>query len=127
MMDELSFRSTEPKPVQFSFDERRRFFYYARWQAYQAMMMGAQLKRLGNYPVSRFQDEAMRWLDIARDVFPLTQDGETCSIEDILNGKEPLERDPRPPKCEHCPCKRVYGKEKCCYCDLGGTRCASML
>ena len=79
-----------------TFEERKRFFYFARWQAYQAMMMGVQARRLpGPHAVRPFQDEAMRWLDVARDVFPLTQNGETCSIEDILNGKEPPESDPK--------------------------------
>ncbi len=92
MPDLISFQEIEPEPVLLSHAERRRFFYYARWQAYQTMMMGVQSQRLpGNFLTTRFQEEAMRWLEVARDVFPLTKNGETCSIEDILNGKEPAE------------------------------------
>ena len=94
MNDLTDFAGVKPDPVILSHEERRRFFYYARWQAYQAMMMGAQLKeQFHRHARSHFQGEAMRWLDVARDVFPLTENGETCSIEDILNGKEPAESD----------------------------------
>ena len=96
-MNEVAFTQTvRPEPVALSFQERRKFFYYARWCAYQAMMMGVQAKQLpaGRLMVEPFQKEAMQWLDVARDVFPLTRNGETCSIEDILNGKEPPEVEP---------------------------------
>ena len=97
-MNELSFtQAVRPEPVELSHEERRKFFFYARWQAYQSMMMGVQAKQLrtGHLMVEKFQQEALHWLEVARDVFPLTRDGETCSIEDILNGKEPAEVDPR--------------------------------
>ncbi|MYE00163.1 MAG: hypothetical protein F4Y03_02625 [Alphaproteobacteria bacterium] len=89
-MNGLAFRDVKVDPVALTHEERRRFFFYARWNAYQAMVMGVNVKGLG-HPYTPFQDEAMRWLEVARDVFPLTQHGETCSIEDILNGKEPAE------------------------------------
>ena len=92
MADLVSFEGIRPEPVQLSHAERCRFFYYARWQAYQAMMMGVQSQRLSpNFLTERFQQEALRWLEVAREVFPLTKNGETCSIEDILNGKEPVD------------------------------------
>lgn len=96
LLDQLQFEGCRPEPVDLSHEERRKFFFHARYQAYQAMMMGVQARKLSTpVMVKPFQEGALRWLEIARDVFPLTRDRETCSIEDILNGKEPAEFDPR--------------------------------
>ena len=85
-----SFAGVKPEPINLSHEERCRFFYFARWNAYQSLMMGVQSKKLSaNAMVGEFQREAMLWLEVAREVFPLTKDRDTCSIEDILNGKEP--------------------------------------
>lgn len=36
-----------------------------------------------------YLEEAMIYLEVAKSVFPMTEDKESISIEDILNGKIP--------------------------------------
>ena len=78
--------------VKLTHEECARMFYWCRDQAYdnlgmarQMRMAPGQLKELKK----KYFDEAMMYLFVARSVFPMTENGETVSIEDILNGKEP--------------------------------------
>ena len=78
----------ERKNINLTQEERTLFFYWCRDQALDAMQIGIQMKKL-NVPRQHILDETMNYLETARNVFPLTENGESVSILDILNGKEP--------------------------------------
>ena len=76
------------KNIQLTHEERVRFFYWCRDQAFDSMQIGVQMKKL-NVPHQHILDETIRYLEMARSVFPLTEHGESVSILDIINGREP--------------------------------------
>ena len=69
-------------------EERIRFFYWLRAQAIQEAQLGVQMKKM-NVPPDIQQERTLLFLTMAREVFPLTQDRDSVSIEDIMNGKVP--------------------------------------
>ena len=74
--------------VKLSDEERARLFYWLRDHAYDSMQVAVQMKKLGVMN-THILDEIMKYLEMSREVFPLTKDKETVSILDIINGKEP--------------------------------------
>lgn len=72
------------------FKERERFFYWARDRAYDAMLVARQAEKL-DIPGLRAQEraKAMRYLELARDLFPLRPDDDPITIEQILHGRVP--------------------------------------
>ena len=74
-------------------DEASKFFFHARYRAVQALIMAVKLKEVGGLDIL-FRKEALRWLETAKDIFPLVRDGDSISIEDIINGKEPEHANP---------------------------------
>ena len=78
----------EFKGIRLKNEERARIFYWCRDRAIESMRMAKQLKDMKMH-YQHFFDESMKYLEQAKDVFPLTKDGETISIEDIIKGKEP--------------------------------------
>ena len=78
----------EFKGIQLTNEERVRFFYWCRDRAIESMRMAKQFKDM-EIQYQHLFDESMKYLEQAKDIFPLTQDKETISIEDIIKGKEP--------------------------------------
>ena len=77
--------------VKLTTEDRRRFARYALLNAYSAWGMAKQLMKMGTPPqlTERYFDEALRWLETARDVWPLERDGDSINIEQILKGRVP--------------------------------------
>ena len=78
----------DPKDAFLTDAEKRRFFYFCRYRAIEALALAKNMQKL-NVPDIPCRNEALRWLETARDVFPLHKDKETVSMEDIVNGREP--------------------------------------
>ena len=87
-------RGVEHTNTRMSHAEMRKAFFWLRDQAVSSLLMAKQMQKMG--VPSRIQTmEALAYLEAAKAMFPMTRDGESVSIESILNGQVPAERDPR--------------------------------
>ena len=81
------FENFERVHVVLTWDEQVRMFHWCRNHAYDCLATAKQLRKINLHWQQQAQD-ALVYLRVARDVFPL-KDKESISIEDILNGKVP--------------------------------------
>ena len=81
------FENFERVHVVLTREEQVRMFHWCRNHAYDNLATAKQLRKLNLYWHQQAQD-ALVYLRVARDVFPL-KDKESISIEDILNGRVP--------------------------------------
>ena len=70
-------------------EERVKFFLWARDQAIDALFAAAAIERATTIPSLPHKQEALAMLEVARHLFPLEKHGDSISIEDIINGREP--------------------------------------
>lgn len=77
--------------------ERVRAFYWLRDQARDALVIARQLERAHAVPPFAEADRqtALALLIACEHIFPMTRDGETKSVESIVNGQVPYPDDPR--------------------------------
>ena len=83
------FIKKEPVRPQLSNEERMRFFNYCVSEAYDHGLIAVQMAK-NSLPIGiliEHSNKMMSYLEAARDVYPLTKDGETISVQDIVNGK----------------------------------------
>ena len=81
--------------VELNREEKIKMFYWCRDQAHDALSLARMIRGAsGVHPeiMRRYFEEAMMFLHVARSVFPTMGDGDSVSIESILNGKVPQER-----------------------------------
>lgn len=72
--------------------EKVRCFRWFRQRAFDAILMAKQLRGHG-LSAEIEKERILLNLGAAREIFPLTRDGETVSVESILQGQEPYDSD----------------------------------
>lgn len=90
MYDELAEIAQASEDVILTHQERVRCFRWFRKQAIESILMAKQMQKLG-VSTQLEKERILLYLGAAKEIFPLTRNGESVSMESIIQGQEPHE------------------------------------